>query len=49
MKARKIERRPPMLTGDAAQDTELLSQYLEEVIEELNFILTLIYKQLGEG
>ena len=48
MKARIIDIQAPMLTGDPQQDTELLVQYVESVVGELNFILTLIHRRLNE-
>ena len=43
-----IERRPPQTTGDAAADAQQLAEYLEYLRQEINFILTLIYKNIGE-
>lgn len=47
MKPYKIEKAPPALTGDAQTDARLLAEYMEYLREQLNFILTLIYKQMN--
>lgn len=49
MTDRKLDRRPPEISGDAALDLEQIKEYLERQREEINFILTLIYKRLSEG
>ena len=47
MKAYKIEKSPPAMTGDAQTDARLLAEYMEYLREQMNFILTLIYKQMN--
>jgi len=49
MKGRKIDRRPPAPTGNAAADLGALQNYLEYLRDELNFILTQIYKNTNGG
>ncbi len=46
---RKIEKRPPAPTGDAAADAQALADYLDWLREQINFILTLIERRLNEG
>ena len=48
MRSKKIEKRPPDMTGDPRTDTQRLAEYMEYLREEINFILTLLYKQLNE-
>ena len=47
MKAKKIEKRPPDMTGDPKADAQALAEYAEYLREEMNFILTLIYKEMN--
>lgn len=47
MNARKIEKRPPDMTGDPKTDAQRLAEYLNYLREELNYILTLLYKQMN--
>lgn len=49
MKTRKIEKRPPMLTGETKADVQKLHDYLEYLRDELNYILTLIGKNMNGG
>lgn len=46
---RKLDRRPPELTGDASVDTRRIVDYLEKMREDLNVILSQIYKAVNEG
>ena len=48
MKGKKIEKRPPTLTGDPKEDNRRLSAYLDYLYEQLNYILTLLYKDMRE-
>jgi len=45
--ARKIEKRPPALTGDRDADLRAMKEYLDYLHEQMNFILSLIYKQMN--
>lgn len=47
--ARFIDRMPPEPTGDEKRDTQAIINYLSYMYEQLNFILSLIYKQNREG
>ena len=47
MKSKKIEKRPPDMTGDPRADAQALADYMEYLREEMNFILTLIYKEMN--
>lgn len=42
---RKIDRTPPPLTGNNSKDLQALREYEVYLREQLNFILTLIYKE----
>lgn len=46
MIAHKIEKGLPVLNGDPQEDVKALADYLNYLREEINFILTLLYKQM---
>ena len=48
MKGKKIEKRPPTLTGDVNEDNRRMAEYLAYLYEQLNYILTLLYKDMRE-
>lgn len=48
MKNRLIEKRPPALTGNAQADVRALSEYVNYLRDELNFILTLHAKEINQ-
>lgn len=47
MKGKKIDRRPPDKTGDLRSDA--IIDYLNYLRDEINFILTQIYKNGGNA
>ncbi len=47
MKAYKLEKSPPALTGNPQEDVKALADYIDYLHEQMNFILTLIYKQMN--
>lgn len=47
MKPYKIEKAPPALTGNPQEDNKALADYMDYLREQMNFILTLIYKQMN--
>ena len=47
MKPYKIEKAPPTMTGNPQEDNKALAEYLDYLREQMNFILTLIYKQMN--
>ena len=44
MRGRKIDKRPPHLTGDPKTDAQKTEDYLSYLREQINFILSNIYK-----
>ena len=46
---KKIEKRAPLPTGNAAEDIRRQSEYLDYLREQLNYIFSLIQKQMNEG
>ena len=44
MKGRKIDKRPPNLTGDPKEDAQKVEDYLNYLRDQMNFILSTIYK-----
>lgn len=46
---RKIDRNPPDMTGDAMKDVMAMREYLQWLVEQLNWILSLIYKNQNGG
>lgn len=47
--AKFIDRMPPTETGDRDRDIRAIMEYQAYLREQLNFILSLIYKQNREG
>ena len=43
--AKYIDRTPPAATGDTKRDVQEILDYLNYLREQINYILTLIYKQ----
>lgn len=43
---RKIDRTPPPLTGNANKDLQAMREYEIYLREQMNFILTQIYKEI---
>lgn len=43
-----IDRTPPETTGNTAQDLRAMQDYLNYLREQINFILTLIYREREE-
>jgi len=41
---RKIDKAPPAPTGDARQDIEAITDHMAYMQEQVNYILSLIYK-----
>ncbi len=48
MTGKKIEKRPPTLTGDAKEDLRKLLEYQQYLYEQMNYILSLIYRSVSE-
>ena len=46
---KKIEKRPPALTGNPTEDNRRMAEYLEYLREQMNYILSLIERRLNEG
>ena len=46
---RKIDKAPPALSGNSGADIKALREYLVYLTEQLNWILTLIYKNQNGG
>lgn len=46
MKNKYIDRTPPELSGDQAKDQKAILEYMIYLQEQLNWILSLIYKEI---
>ena len=46
---RKIDRMPPAPTGNTAADITAVREYLVWLVEQLNWILTIIYNNQNGG
>lgn len=44
-----IEKTPPARTGDAERDIAALLQYQAYLREQVNFLLSIIYKKMEQG
>lgn len=44
-----IDRDPPIPTGDAKRDSDAMYRYLVYLMEQLNYILTLIQREDDNG
>lgn len=49
MKIKKLDISPPQPTGDSKVDLKALHEYLSYQTEQINYILTLIEKELNNG
>lgn len=47
--AKYIDRTPPSPTGDKKRDEQAIYDYLSYMREQLNYILQLLYKNIGRG
>lgn len=47
MKGRILDRQPPAVTGDPVADARAITDYLNYLRENINFVLMQIYKNTG--
>lgn len=46
---KKLDRTPPRPTGNTQQDVKAMADYLNYMVEHLNWILTMLEKQINGG